>query len=121
MQVQDPSKKTSITSLLNPQEASRYPEQTQTPDLLVANQSHTVIYGNTPYDASNSYHLRTASWGAAEDHSRQIVPATQIQHHYQPMPTYSAEPQGYSRWEASQDFNQQAYGGEQGGKDVPNT
>ncbi|TFK43074.1 hypothetical protein BDQ12DRAFT_674344 [Crucibulum laeve] len=62
---QDPSKKTSITSLLNPQEASAFPAQL--PGLASVNanpgQPHdpVAVYG-VNYGNPSTYHLRAASW-----------------------------------------------------------
>ncbi|KAF9558218.1 hypothetical protein CPC08DRAFT_751553 [Agrocybe pediades] len=105
---QDPTKKTSITSLLNPQEVSRYPAQSSDP--LVVNQSHnTVIYGTSHYDPAGSYQLRGASWDSVDDPSRRHHhPQSPIdQRHYQrhspsaeyAYPDGAQEYSGHSSWQ----------------------
>lgn len=81
--LQDPSKKTSINSLLNPQE---YPAHLGGlgPSPLVPNhaQSSTHPTYYAPGYEPNSYNLRAASWDMADDpHRRKAAVAHQVHDH----------------------------------------
>lgn len=82
--LQDPSKKGSINSLLNPQEASTYSTTHLPPPPLVTNQSpshpNPTVYEHA-YGPNSSYHLRTADWEPPVDPSRRkVVNTSEVQH-----------------------------------------
>ena len=83
--LQDPSKKTSINSLLNPQE---YPAHLGAlgPSPLVPNHAqsstHPTYYA-PGYEAS-SYNLRAASWDMADDHHRRRAAVAHQVHDHRP-------------------------------------
>lgn len=68
--IQDPSKKTSINSLLNP-EASSTAFSNQIPNLAASNQlqphgQHLDVY-NAPFVTGSSFNLRAADWSVSDD------------------------------------------------------
>ncbi|KAF8164873.1 hypothetical protein B0H34DRAFT_686986 [Crassisporium funariophilum] len=89
--LQDPSKKTSINSLLNPQEASGYPAHLSNVNLGTT--SAAVNHGHphqappmypSPYAAPANFHLRAANWDAVDDtHKRKVANGAQSHRHYQ--------------------------------------
>jgi len=75
----DLSKKTSINSLLNPQDPAHLGGLTQAPMV----QNHAQSHGHSPYYGpgyeSNSYNLRTASWD--DPNQRKVVVGLPIHDH----------------------------------------
>ncbi|KAF8966449.1 hypothetical protein BDZ97DRAFT_1657595 [Flammula alnicola] len=61
--LQDPSKKTSINALLNPQDASRYPAH-------LSGLGSQSGYYPTEYVDPTPFHLRAANWETSDDHAR---------------------------------------------------
>ena len=90
--LQDPSKKTSINSLLNPQESSAFPVG---PD-HAQSQSHqpSSMFHSMPNYESQSYNLRAASWDPDYDpHKRRPFNGPQNMHRqYQQHPTLPPPP-----------------------------
>jgi [histone H3]-dimethyl-L-lysine9 demethylase len=94
--LQDPTKKTSINSLLNPQETSAFPAH---PVGSASNQPSTVFhYGPVP-----SYNLRAASWDSDDDpHNRRHLNGSHNAHrHYQQHPTLPPSSHIYADHHAS--------------------
>jgi lysine-specific demethylase 3 len=79
--LQDLSKKTSINSLLNPQEASAFPAS------VGANPGHHdnqgVIYA-TSFSNASSFHLRAASWDSVNETKRRAENGANGHHHLHP-------------------------------------
>lgn len=79
--LQDLSKKTSINSLLNPQEASAFPAS------VGANPGHHdnqgVIY-TTSFSNGSSFHLRAASWDSVNEAKRKAENGANGHHHLHP-------------------------------------
>lgn len=79
--LQDLSKKTSINSLLNPQEASAFPASVD------ANPGHHnnqgVIYA-TSFSNGSSFHLRAASWDSVNEAKRKAENGANGHHHLHP-------------------------------------
>lgn len=89
--LQDPSKKASINSLLNPQEASAYSTTHLPPPPLAVNQSpshvNPTVY-DPAYGQAPGYHLRAADWEPPNDPTRRKVVTAQVEHQYH----YTSQP-----------------------------
>jgi len=86
--LQDLSKKTSINSLLNPQEASAFPAS------VGANPGHHdnqgVIY-TTSFSNGSSFHLRAASWDSVNEAKRKAENGANGHHYLHPHQRISAD------------------------------
>lgn len=91
--LQDPTKKTSINSLLNPQESSAFPAHPVDGGHGQNHSHQPSSFHSLPYSVSpiNSFHLRAASWDQDDDpHKRRpLNGAHNVQRHYQQHPTLS--------------------------------
>ncbi|KDR74489.1 hypothetical protein GALMADRAFT_250463 [Galerina marginata CBS 339.88] len=94
--LQDPSKKTSITSLLNPQEASAFPAHLTgiAPAPLVPNHVQSQVQYEPVYGHSASFNLRAASWETEASATRKAnSPQLHQQYqHQQSHPTMLVQP-----------------------------
>lgn len=88
----DPSRKTSINSLLNPQDSSAFPVPLTPlhPSSADVNQSHSHLHssihsGHVFPPSDGTFSLRTATWGESDTRASNTIPRHHSYHHHQQM------------------------------------
>lgn len=96
--VQDPSKKGSINSLLNPQDVSAFSSLPSgpLPPNHTHSQSHSTYY-TSEYSPAGSFHLRAANWESSDDPARRKALGSGSMPLYPPQLNHPQPPQMHTQ------------------------